>query len=93
MRLAAALAPAAAALGVVLVLYVAQHQTPTVLDQVDKDAAAYFETSRRLSGLGDSEYALASAAMDRGKIKHALRFGIHAERAFRFSPRPSVYCW
>jgi hypothetical protein len=50
---------------------------------LDEDDSTFFKTSRKLSELGDHEFALANAALDKKKFQYALRFSKHAEKAFK----------
>ena len=64
----------------VTVIIYQSRATPNVLDQ---DDTAFFQTSRKLSNLGDREFALATAALNKKKLDLALRFSQHAEKAYR----------
>ncbi len=63
-----------------LSFYISKNTTQIALDE---DDSTFFETSKKLSDLGDHEFALANAALDKKKFEYALRFSKHAEKAFK----------
>jgi CRISPR/Cas system-associated endoribonuclease Cas2 len=67
---------------VLIALSLITYSRPEAHILLDRDDSAFFETSRKLSNLGDHEFALAAAALDKNKLEFALRFSQHAEKAY-----------
>ena len=81
MKLSSVLAFVAAAILIATIIVVDVQRKENIL--LDRDDSAFFETSRKLSSLGDHEFALATAALNKNKLKLALRFSHHAEKAYK----------